>query len=58
MCVCVCVLHAQWHSPHFDVVCKQPAVDGLGGMCHEHTTLEGGLHRGKDKLLAQQEGVT
>ena len=29
--------------PDFDVVWEQPAVDGLRGMCHEHSSLEGGL---------------
>ena len=29
--------------PDFDVIRQQPAIDGLRGMCHEHSTLEGGL---------------
>ena len=50
VCVCVCVrvcarvyTYANRDSPHFDVVGKQPAKDGLGCVCHEHTTFKGSL---------------
>ena len=57
VCVCVCVhLCTNGHSPHFDVVSKQPAKNGLGCMCHEHTTFKGSLRTYKARRVIMDTG--